>query len=253
MGPYAVKTGQLVYVNDSNLVLHSPDPPPLVDAQGRPIKLPEVDLHVFISYTDPQFQVQPGITYEATVSAHTALFGGDPLGHRNGRTIRFGHGEGVPLAMDGKNVWGCEPYKKQFDGAALLVNRGGCTFLEKLVHAKNAGASGVVVINDKTYAVNPSADEEAAKAAEVDDVAIVVVASGDGEAILAVLNASVVQRLGQAMLAVAPKDESIEPKRETKPKEPEPTRDRSDRKAASNPPRNLYLNGHPLVNTRLMV
>lgn len=254
VGPFAVKTGQIVYVNDSDLVFA---PAGGKKALNKPLRFPVIDLRIFISYVDPLFQVQPGMydrNFEDIVIGHTALFGGDPISHPSGEPIRFGHGEGVRLVMDLENLNGCQPFAQQYDGEALVVYRGECTFLEKLINGKKAGASGVVVIHDEARGVNPSADEGELKSAGVslDDVAIVVVGRPDGEAILAMMDAAETHGMGHAMLAVVPTDETME---EPKPEEPKtaPERDRSDRKAASEPARVLYLNGHPLLNTRLMV
>lgn len=259
MGPYAVKTGQIVYVNDSDLQLV---PTEVKKPINKSFRLPVTDLRIFISYVDPQLQVQPSMydgNFEAIVTGHIALFGGDPTSRPNGEPLRFGHGEGVRLVMDVENLNGCQPFTQQFDGAALVVYRGDCTFLEKLVNGKLAGASGILVINDEDYGVNPSADEAGLKSAGVslDDVVIVVVGKPDGEAILAMMDAAETHGMGHATLAVVPTDEAVEQERKDPipedPQQEEPKRDRSDRKAASEPARVLYLNGHPLLNTRLMV
>ena len=159
--------------------------------------------------------------------------------------------------MDIDNLNGCLPFSQQYDGEALVVYRGECTFLEKLINGKKAGASGVLVIADEEHGVNPSADQAALRDAGVslDDVAIVVVGLPDGELILSMMETAETRGMGHAMLAVVPMDEPVGQTEETKSEEPrpEPTRDRSDRKAASEPARVLYLNGHPLLNTRLMV
>lgn len=60
-----------------------------------------------------------------------------------------------PIDLLYVNTDGCQPLA--FDQAEsvfiVVLNRGGCTFLEKLIHASRAGASGVIVAGHK-----PSSD-----------------------------------------------------------------------------------------------
>ena len=41
-----------------------------------------------------------------------------------------------------------EPHGERFPGAVVLVTRGGCYFSDKIIHAQDAGAVGVIVAND---------------------------------------------------------------------------------------------------------
>lgn len=58
-----------------------------------------------------------------------------------------------PLAFEKENMEGCTSFSQHYDGAILLVERGGCWFHLKALHAQAAGAVGVVVFNDKRQMV----------------------------------------------------------------------------------------------------
>jgi hypothetical protein len=61
------------------------------------------------------------------------------------------------------NANGCDPFTIPYppDGPfIILLNRGGCTFLQKLVHATRAGASGVIVAGLPPSSSNPNPDLE---------------------------------------------------------------------------------------------
>ena len=42
----------------------------------------------------------------------------------------------------------CSNFTVRFPGAVVLVTRGGCYFSDKIIHAQDAGAVGVIVAND---------------------------------------------------------------------------------------------------------
>ncbi|KAI0079675.1 alpha mannosidase-like protein [Panus rudis PR-1116 ss-1] len=251
LGPFAVKTGQIVYVNDSHLFLAPVEGKSSINSQSRRARMPEVELRVAIDYVDPMFQLhqQPLLDggIELLTSAHTALFGADPtLDHdMNGQPLRFGRGEGITLVRDIANPLGCQPYAQRFDDVALLVRRGSCTFLEKLVHAKAAGAAGVIVVSDEDRGVNASSDREilSTLTEPLDDVVLVVVGRLDGEAIIMMLDSVDTHGMGQVKVTVVPNTDT--------PAEPDNTRTSREGKPTAN--RVLYLNGHPLLNTRLLV
>jgi len=61
------------------------------------------------------------------------------------------------------SVNGCEPFTipHNADGPfTILLDRGGCTFLQKLVHATRAGASGVIVAGLPPSSTNTDPDQE---------------------------------------------------------------------------------------------
>lgn len=251
VGPYSVKTGQVVYVNDSNLVLA-----PLEGGSGAPVKrrAPDVELRVFVDFLgqpDGSFQLQHEVPTEAFFTASTAMFGGDPTNwYPPEKVLRFGRGEGagVGVVRDPSNPYGCAPYTQRFPDQAVVVQRGECTFLEKLFEAVIAGASGVIAISDEDHAVTPSATFEDLQAVEdaVDDVAIVVVSQHDGELLTAMLDTAD-KHGAQVMVAISPSGHASGGGQEPMLSLEE------QRQRARDGNRVLYLNGHPLVNTRLMI
>jgi len=57
------------------------------------------------------------------------------------------------LAKSEDNEDGCVPFAERFDGAVLLVRRGGCFFQVKAAHAEDAGAVALIVYNDDRPAI----------------------------------------------------------------------------------------------------
>jgi len=180
------------------------------------------------------------------MTASTALFGGDPTipPPASGEApLRFGHGEGVHVVREPSNPYGCLAYTQRFHDHAILVQRGECTFLEKLVAARLAGASGVVVLSDEDMHLNPSADllELAAVKDVIKDAVIVVLKRAAGDAVSGMMDTVEHLDIGRVMVVVEP--------------EPQPAMDiqEEQKNTSRDINRVLYLNGHPLLNTRLMV
>lgn len=252
MGPYSVKTGQIVYVNDSDLLLAPLNGKGPVDGQGKKRRLPEIELRLYMDLmgsSDLALQLQHEAPTEAFIDASTAMFGADPSTVDPQHPIRFGHGEGVRLVRDPSNPLGCEPYKQRYAGEAIVVRRGDCTFLDKLFEAAVAGASGVVVISDENSGINPSADAGELQAVGdlLDDVVAVVVSRDDGEMLTAMMDAADSIGTGQVMVAVSPTPETTSNSHDASIPPDEAMR------RARDSSRVLYLNGHPLINTRLLV
>ncbi|KAI0347071.1 alpha-mannosidase [Trametopsis cervina] len=249
LGPYSVKTGQIVYVNDSDLA-RTPTGSKHGDIANSG-RAPEVYLRLSMDTIDPvlvQAVVRDAPT-EVLVVASTAGFGGDPIApDATSEPIRFGHGEGVKLVRDASNKYGCEPYSQQFiHDEAVVVKRGECTFLEKLVEATIAGASGVIALSDEQQGINPSASaEELLEYGEsLADTAIVTINRAYGAVITSMLDAVELYG-GDIMMAVVPAGVHGA----TQP--PSQTLDEK-RTRAKEGNRVLYLNGYPLLNTRLMI
>ncbi|KAH9853805.1 alpha-mannosidase [Lenzites betulinus] len=255
LGPYAVKTGQKIYFNDSQLILA---PPGSQSGSPNSPRTPEVQLRFYLDYVDPLLQLQgPGmhdVISETVVPAATAMFGGDPAAPLSpgDHPLRFGHGDGVHVTRIPDNSLGCAPYAEDLDGAAVVVARGECTFIEKLILAQDAGASGVVVLGTEEQHINPSADAEdlADAGPEINDVAIVVLRRPDAQLVADMLDSVERYGLGEVRLVVEPLDgghvDANQPANEQKGEE-------AGRVKAEDPPRVLYLNNHPLINTRLLV
>ncbi|EKM59635.1 glycoside hydrolase family 47 protein [Phanerochaete carnosa HHB-10118-sp] len=256
LGPYSVKTGQIVYVNDSHLLLAPLDGKGAIneDGVGSKRRSPEVELRIYLDFlgsSDAVLQLHHEAPSEAFITASTAMFGADPAASYPDNTVRFGRGEGARLVRDPSNSFGCMPYKQKYAGEALVVRRGECTFLDKLFEAAVAGASGVIAISDEDHSITPSAGADELQGIDdlLEDAAIVVVNRSDGELITAMLNAADGFGTGQVRAAIAP---------ETVPTVSggggdEEFSSEARRQKARDGNRILYLNGHPLVNTRLMV
>jgi len=103
------------------------------------------------------------------------------------RDFTIGSGPVVLVHLPTAN--GCEPFTISHDSDVpftILLNRGGCTFLQKLVHATRAGASGVIVAGlppsstttdpDQEGLLRPSASgESVARLEEVEDIGMIYV------------------------------------------------------------------------------
>lgn len=256
-----MKTGQKIYFNDSRLVL-SP-----TDGKEKPAKrIPQVNLRFYLDYVDPMLQPQglgmQDLITETMVVASTAFFGGDPNAPSSSSgqpSLRFGHGDGVRVVRFPDNPLGCAPYSEMLqDNEAVVVNRGDCTFLEKLVYAQQAGASGVVVLGNEATHINPSADKAEVDAAgeKLNEVAIVVLRQGDAALLAQMLDSAERHGLGTVKLVVEPYGGSAGANQHRAPESEQgqsgsaEERTKSDTKEAT---RVLYLNNHPLLNTRLIV
>ncbi|KAF9226475.1 glycoside hydrolase family 47 protein [Gyrodon lividus] len=238
LGPHAVRTGQLVYINDT--ALFSPED------ETKVLHSPDVPLRIFLDTIDPMLQAQPGMlemNAEFHVTAHTASFGANltPLQERE-KPLRFGHAEGVRIRRDDTNLLGCKPFGQDFAGDTVLLWRGDCTFLDKLVHARDAGASGVIVVSDEDSPVNPSATgEEIAAAGDLDDVALVLLSQTAGKSIAAMVEAAGVFGYSHVLFSIDPEGWSGQAQ--------------AGEEGLNNglTTQVLYINGHPLLNTRLLV
>ena len=246
MGPHTVLTGQTVYINDTILATTL--------NRGKKMQ-PErrhtsVQLRIFIDFVDTKSYIPSiagGLVSDAVFTASTGLFAGDPtVPHPPDRkALRFGQGEGIGLVRDPENPTGCQEYRQTFTDEAILVRRGTCTFLEKLMRAHEVGASGVVVINDSDLEINPSATEEDLKdiGDSLDDVAVVVLSEWDGRQVSAMLDVAEDRHTGRVVLALDGTQ------LDTASVEHTPAEEHF--RFAEDPV--LYINGHPLLNTKLLV
>ncbi|KAI0028079.1 hypothetical protein K488DRAFT_90131 [Vararia minispora EC-137] len=184
-----------------------------------------------------------------TVTAQTALFGGDPGAPRAHELLRAASPDGVTVVHDKNNVYGCEDYTHSFGnytpGAVVLARRGECTFLDKLRHARVAGAAGVVVISSEDDRIQPSAEpEDLALAGAIDDVVALSLTQSEGATVSKMVELVDSDGTWRVIMTLRPqRQEEIEVKLEGE--------SRSERKGASRDAGVLHINGHPLVNTRL--
>jgi mannosidase alpha-like ER degradation enhancer 1 len=246
-----VLTGQTVYINDTGLAM-ALNQVKVMKTERRHVG---VQLRIFIDFVDPSSYISSvarGLVSDGVFTASTGLFAGDPaVPHPpNGKPLRFGQGEGVGLVRDPEDPTGCREYKRTFVDEAILVRRGGCTFLEKLLRAHEAGASGVVIINDSDEEINPSANEEDLKEIgdSLDDVAVVVLRESDGRQVLAMLVAAEDHHAGRVLLAL----ESLQYDTASVAASVEHKWIQEDFGYAEDDPV-LYINGHALLNTKLLV
>ena len=244
VGHYNVRPGHLVYINDSSLFLQ----PGLGNEGDKNRRIPEISLRFYVDIAAAVFQHQAGTQnlfqtsndMHAIVTGYTAYFGGDlsPNSDLKNKPLHFIQKDGVPIHRDQNNARGCEPFESQHPNDILVVHRGSCTFLEKLLNARSASAAGVVVISDDDAVVNPTANADELEAAgDLHDVAIVLLPHQEGQVLLDMMDH--VERLGSGQLLMVLEYDS----RLTAPG-PERLKD---------PDRILYLNEHPLLNTRLLV
>lgn len=195
---------------------------------------------------DPMLPARPGtveLNADFHVTVQTATFGADVTKAGSTKSLKFGRLEGVRIRRDDTNLLGCQPFDQDFAGDAVFLWRGDCTFLEKLVHARDASASGVVVVNTSDAPINPSATlEEVAAAGELDEVALVLLPHTAGKNIAAMLDASGVFGYGNVLFSID---------REGWSDHPMAGDNHGDQEGEM--PRVLYITGHPLLNTRLLV
>ncbi|KAF8165423.1 alpha mannosidase-like protein [Crassisporium funariophilum] len=259
LGHYSVRPGQLVYINDSTIFLG-----PGEDANIAQDELhrrdPEIQLRVFTASDDQMLQVQTGFVdkpgIDVAVVGYSARFGADlsrysnldPTNDTPGQTPRIRNPEGVAVRRDPENTRGCDPYDRAYPDSMLVVRRGECTFIEKLVQARAALAVGVVVISDEDVAINPTASADEVEAAgDLSDVGLVLLQKTVGETFEELIIASERTKSVQIMLALHP--EEIPGNNGG----PEQTQIDKEEEQAKDPNRILYINGHPLINTRLLV
>jgi hypothetical protein len=116
------------------------------------------------------------------------------------------------------------------------------------MRAHEVGASGVVVINDSEAGINPSAGMEDLMdiGDSLDDAAMVVLRESDGWQVTAMLDMAEDHHIGRVVLvlkSMAHDTVSVE----QEPEEPAQERDKFAEKSV------LYINGHALYNTKLLV
>ena len=142
VGPHRVRPGQQVIVTDPEMAGWLPIPSSDII---RPFEPSEVML---------RFSLDGQIFFRA--AGATATFGRG-FASQGADGWRLGMGP-VPLLqpMRGDHL-ACVPLEafNRHQPFVLMVNRGGCTFLTKMVHATQAGAIGVLVVGSSP---NPSED-----------------------------------------------------------------------------------------------
>jgi mannosidase alpha-like ER degradation enhancer 1 len=188
----------------------------------------------------------------------SAFFGADLSQSASGEdsiaVSRFSRPEGLRVYQDKDNEQGCDPYVQPYPEGVLIARRGGCPFLDKLKNANEASAAGVIVISDEDLQINPTANvDELDEAGNLNDTALVLLTKTSGKALLEMIDLAELQVGSQVMVAL---HRSRQGGNSTDPdpaasQEDLPTPTEEDNRDPSE--RVLYINGHALLNTRLLV
>jgi len=256
LGQYHVRPGYVVYINDSTIFASPGDPANIAQEEIRN-RDSELHLRIFTADVDPLLQVQSSMVgnslIDVAVVGYSAYFGADlsssAIPDPTKPTPRVRDPKGVAVRREAENEYGCDPYDQQYPDSILLVHRGQCTFLEKLLQAKDALAAGVIVISDEENGINSTANaEELEDAGDLSDVAFILLPKKTGEAFEQMVILSERGSSLQIMVALQrfPEDagnmDSI----------PDDSEGAAEEQA-KDPNRILYINGHPLINTRLLI
>ncbi|KAG6857357.1 hypothetical protein H0H87_005660 [Tephrocybe sp. NHM501043] len=200
----------------------------------------DVLLRFYAEDVESLMQVQTGMSHDTSnmlqtlLVGYTAQFGGDltQKPHSNLNGLQFTYQGGVNIFRDADNPLGCTPYKHSHPYSVVVVERGECTFLEKLLHAREASAAGVIVVSDDDLIINPTANVDELRAAgDLSHIALVLLPRKAGDVLLEMINRAEQGIISQVRMVQ--EDETTE--------------------SVKDPNRILYINGHPLRNTRLWV
>ena len=250
MGHYTVRPGQVVYINDSS-IFFTPGEDVNMDQDELHHRDSEIRVRIFSSNTNPTLKGQKNNqVIDLSLTAYSAQFGADlshAVPHPTNESPRITSSEGVVIRRDPENVRGCNSYEKSYPNSMLLIHRGDCTFLEKLVKARDASAAGIIVISSVDTPINPSASpEELALVGDLSDVGLLLITNTVGQALENVLVVSEKLYSGGLMLALdhLQDGKGVEDTGDTPVDKKEEVKDLN---------RNLYINGHPLINTRLLI
>ncbi|KAG8727947.1 alpha mannosidase-like protein, partial [Ceratobasidium sp. 428] len=228
LGHHRVLSGQRVFISDPALL----EIPGFAKSDKKQSRKLAVQLHL----------TNPATSEELDLFATTALFGADPEDDSGPAAFRVGFTSLRVVTSSTENLDGCSSHaeRQEMIGTVLVVNRGSCTFMEKLQRAKEAGAAGVIVVSDNNGFINPSVDEAEQKLAdsELADVALVVITKAEGRKLSEMLE-SVEGKATNLMVEVV-RQPLLEDEIEKIEKEEEK-------------PRLLYINGKALLNTVIML
>lgn len=256
VGQYHVRPGYVVYINDSTIFASPGDPAHIAQEEIRN-RDSELHLRIFTSNVNPLLQVQSSLVdssiIDVSVVGYSAYFGADlsssVIPDPTKPAPRVRDSMGVMVRREAGNEYGCDSYDQNYPDSILLVHRGQCTFLEKLLQAKDAQAAGIIIISDEETGINPTANaEELEDAGDLSDVAIILLPKKTGDTFEQMVILSERASSLQIMVALQrfPDDagnmDSIPADNEEAPEE-----------QPKDPNRILYINGHPLINTRLLI
>ncbi|PVF93371.1 hypothetical protein CPB86DRAFT_715665 [Serendipita vermifera] len=258
IGHLQVRQGEKVFFNDTLLFG--------VDAAEAPTsqtRAPSIPLNfrtirpsnptVYDTVEKPEDLVQ--VTSEFIVEASTAEFGIDIdkarwISPEETSTTSFGLA-GADLIRIPENPLGCSPYDQRLHNVTnkmIYVERGECLFIEKLAHARKAGAMGVIVWHEAEDPIRPTAESDDLRTYGKDiEGGVLLVVPGSAHSIIANRLSLAEQDPANNILTVKLEkewpDELVESRVSLK---PEPSRTKPT------PGRILYINGHAMINTEIM-
>jgi mannosidase alpha-like ER degradation enhancer 1 len=237
-----------VYINDPNAFRTPGEDSNLAQSELRRREL-QVQLRIF----SPDIEsVSNDNIMDLSITGYTASFGADLSSSHILNTSSAAYPaivrpEGVPIQYEDLNPHGCVSFENRYPDSALIVQRGKCTFLQKLLYARAASASAIIIINDNNLALNPTADpDELHAAGDVGDAAVILLPKKIGEALEDMIIATGKSETAEIRISVDTK--GLGGVGDLKPSLPV-GKDKKDKDAT----RILYINGHPLINTRLLV
>ena len=198
-----------------------------------------------------------------SAKAWTSTFGLDPRDAYLGSTQSTGpesllsprfSPRGSRLVHFPENGYGCNPFPDpsgRIEGSMILVKRGECYFIDKLAHARQAGAAGAIVWQEDDEQIQPSAEPEDFHRLSgiIEGAMLLVIGSNEAQRIGSMLRFEDAH-VGKVEVWVRlddqwQKDMDLDGVGGTWPPE-QPT------KTQSTVGRMLYVNNHALVNTVLL-
>ena len=255
VGHYVVRAGQSVYINDSSIFQDKQESQNIAQEPTSKRDV-QVQLQLFtIPNTNNEVVSNTFKNFEFTIKGYSAVFGADlsvvPK-NQTKSTPPLRQSGGVSLKkVYSANKHGCDDYIESYDGAMVVVNRGSCTFFEKAVAAKAAGAVGILILNHEDTGINPSLGKEELETAEdLNDFGVVLVPKKLGDTLEDIIKLA--EKLSVDVLVRVPPPIRMEDKKQVKEEETDDDDDDDD-EPNSNPSKILYINGYPLINTRLLV
>jgi ER degradation enhancer, mannosidase alpha-like 1 len=186
VGPHAVHAGQKVHITDALFASTLWKNPGESDRRH--------DTHIVFKIVEIEMIGQrppliPDNQKSLRLTGFSALFGADVgSGHWTTKPD-VSSSTNLKVIRPESNLLGCNdfPLDSFQKDDIVLIDRGGCTFVEKLRNASKAGASAVIVISDKEEPLNPSSDPSE----KIDDLVqtgLVVITQEGGNLLLALLD-----------------------------------------------------------------
>ncbi|KAF9482475.1 alpha mannosidase-like protein [Pholiota conissans] len=255
LGQYHVRPGQVVYVNDSTIFASQTDPTNIAQEEIRH-RDSELNLRIFTANVDAKLKFQSGVVSSTAIDVfivgYAAHFAADLSSSAELDPTkpmpRIRDPTGIAIRREPDNMYGCDPYDHEYPDSMLLVHRGQCTFLDKLLQARDALAAGIIIISDEDTGINPTANpDELSQVGDLSGVAVILLPKKTGETLEQMIIVSEKSSTLQIVIALQRK---LDDKGDS---ESLPRDGQVEDDQTKDPNRILYINGHPLINTRLWV